>query len=62
MTRRMVIENGGRVLDDDSKSNYVIAEDGYRKDIWTVISNGKGDEKHRLIVHRRWVEACIKEN
>jgi hypothetical protein len=30
ITRRQIIENGGRVLDDDQKSNYVIAEDGYR--------------------------------
>jgi hypothetical protein len=30
MTRRQIIENGGRVLDDDQKSNYVIADDGYR--------------------------------
>lgn len=62
ITRRQIIENGGRVLDDDQKSNYVIAEDGYRQDVWTVLSSGKGDEKQRLIVHRRWVEACIKEN
>jgi hypothetical protein len=63
MTKRQIIENGGRVLEDeDSKSNYVIFEDGYKQDVWALISSGRGDEKGRIIVHKRWVEACVKEN
>ena len=62
MTKRQILENGGRVLDEDQKSNYVIFDDGFRQDVWTIISAGKGDEKGRLIVHKRWVEACVKEN
>ena len=30
MTKRQIIENGGRVLDENQKSNYVIFDDGYR--------------------------------
>ena len=40
MTKRQILENNGRVLDEDQKSNYVIFDDGYRQDVWSMISSG----------------------
>ena len=40
MTKRQILENNGRVLDEDQKSNYVIFDDGYRQDVWSIISSG----------------------
>lgn len=40
MTKRQILENNGRVLDEDQKSNYVIFDDGYRQDVWALISTG----------------------
>jgi hypothetical protein len=47
---------------EDQKSNYVIFEDGYDADIWGKMSDDTGDILNRIIIHQRWVEACIKEN
>lgn len=62
MTRRQLIENGGRIVDANSKANYVIFDDGSDPEVWKKTPQGKGDHMDRSIVHLRWVEACIKEN
>jgi|688.fasta_scaffold219263_1 hypothetical protein len=32
--RRQIIENGGLIVNSDSKANYVIFEDGHDPDVW----------------------------
>jgi glutamate dehydrogenase/leucine dehydrogenase len=59
--RRMLIENGGKVVDKSDNARYIICEDGFNKKLW-VNDNEKVDEKNRIIIHFRWVEECIKEN
>lgn len=60
MLSRQLIENGGRIVDSNSRANFVVFEDGYDLEVWQKIPNGKGDDLGRSIVHVRWVEACIK--
>jgi hypothetical protein len=31
---KVVIENGGRMMDDENQSMYLIQEDGYDPNIW----------------------------
>jgi len=60
--RRTIIENGGHVVKQDEKANYVIFEDGYDCDIWRNSNTDHSDELKRFIVHFRWIEECIKKN
>lgn len=56
--RRRIVENGGRVVGEDSRSNYVVQEDGFFPRIWqTEIMQ---DDKQRNIVHPRWLDECIR--
>jgi hypothetical protein len=35
-----LIENNGRVLEPDSRANFVVFEDGYDADVWRKIPAG----------------------
>ena len=37
---KVIIENGGRVIDDIAKAKFVVQEDGFDQQIW----KGKGEE------------------
>ena len=58
--RRMIMEHGGIVVDENIKSNYIIQEDGYSVDGWN--KHGQGDSMSRKIIHFRFVEECIRLN
>lgn len=60
-TKRLLIENGGRVVEANAKANYAIFEDGHDPEIWKVFASGGVDSMNRNIVHPRWVEKCVKE-
>lgn len=37
---KVIIENGGRVIDDMTKAKFVLQEDGFNQQIW----KGKGED------------------
>ena len=60
---RMIIENGGRVIDDTNHSMFVIHEDGHNVNIWNEgdeepAETPAGQTKPKAI-HFRWVQECI---
>lgn len=59
---RQIIENGGKVVDDKTKSHYIVTEDGTHQKIWDLLggSGAPVDNLNRKIVHFRWVTACIE--
>lgn len=59
---RAVIERGGRVIDDITKSMFVIQEDGFDSQIWSkkTDENASQDSKPNMI-HFRFVEQCIQQ-
>lgn len=57
--RRLLVENGGRVVSTNAKANYVLFEDGTDPEIWKKLAQSSTDEKARNIVHPRWVEHCV---
>lgn len=61
---RMIIENGGKVVDMSHKANYVVTEDGTVPDIWQKVGQGSYvlDRMNRKVIHFRWVLACIEKN
>jgi len=60
--RRRIFENGGKVMGDDHRANYVIHEDGYFPEIWQSDPSFMQDKLQRNIVHPRWVDQCIHYN
>jgi hypothetical protein len=61
---RLIIENGGKVVDITHKSNYVITDDGTIPDIWEKVGQGASvlDKLNRKVIHFRWILACIEKN
>ena len=60
--KRVIFQNGGKVVDKDAKANFVIYEDGWDPLVWQNNLMTCGDSLNRNVVHYRWIEACIKEN
>ena len=56
-----MIENGGRIVTEASKANYVLFEDGVETEIWQKMTESSKDEMNRIIVHPRWIEYCCKQ-
>jgi len=51
--RKLIIENGGIIVDSEQKANFSIIADGHQADIFQL---GGVDDLNRNIVHFRWVE------
>jgi len=51
--RKLIIENGGIIVDAEKPANFSIIADGHKPDIFQL---GGVDELNRNIVHFRWVE------
>jgi hypothetical protein len=59
--RKIIIENGGRVLDHSDKAHFIIQEDGFATGIWNNLNNnGAIDLKNRRVIHFRWVQECLE--
>jgi len=58
--RRRVFENGGKVVGDNHKANYVIHEDGYLVEVWRTDPSFMQDKLQRNIVHPRWIDECVR--
>jgi hypothetical protein len=54
---KVIIENGGRVIDDYKAAMYKVQEDGFDSSIW---DNQEETNKER-IVHFRFIEQSVKE-
>lgn len=52
---KAIIEHGGRVIDDSTKSMILIEEDGFNQEAW---KRAEG-ESNQQIVHFRFVQECI---
>ena len=60
---RTIIENGGKVLTTNTRSHYILTDDGADKQIWDRLATGSMvDHMDRKIVHFRWVMKCIAKN
>ena len=57
--KRRIIENGGIVVGQNDRANYVVQEDGYFPQIWQADTQCMQDAKQRNIVHPRWLDICI---
>lgn len=62
MICKTVIENGGKVLPNDQRSNYIIMNDGYDHKIWSreYLDRKNTDDQNRNIIHFRWIEESIR--
>ncbi len=61
--RKIIIENGGKIMDHSEKAHFIIQEDGFAAGIWSNLdSNGAIDDKNRRVIHFRWVTESLKEN
>ena len=57
---KWITENGGKVVNPESKANYVVQEDGYQADVWSCNDGRIVDDLNRNIVHPRWIQSCIE--
>ena len=62
--KRLIVENGGVVVNMKDGAHYLVQEDGSNNNIWAKAFDGNDimDEKNRKIIHFRWVIECINQN
>ena len=56
---KLIIENGGRLIEDSRKAIYELMEDGFDNQIW--FKKLKDEPECTNVVHFRFVEACIEQ-
>ena len=51
LIEKTIIENGGRVIDDTTKSQMLLQEDGFDQSRWKNHHEGS----NQIVIHFRWV-------